>query len=307
MNILVTGGSGYIGNYVVKELLDNNHNVSIVCRKENQFIKDYSDKTTVYFQDITEQFSFEPKHNYDLVIHLGAANDIDSKDPSFAINATVLGTKNTLEFCVKQNINKIIYFSTFQVYGYVEGDMDENGKLLPTNDYGLTHLFAEEYIEMYQRTKGIDFITIRPTNIFGTPMYKTTDRWSLVPSCFCQEALTKNEINLLSSGKQVRDFVSVKDIASTTRILAEQFNEYKNQPINISSGFNYTIVEVAEMVKEQFQSLYNEKCELNIHSEEPIKENEFYLCRKKVNRLEFNFGGKDNMIDEINNIFNILK
>ena len=307
MNILVTGGSGYIGNYVVKELLDNNHTVSIVCRKENQFIKDFSDKTTVYFQDITEQFSFDTKHNYDLVIHLGAANDIDSKDPSFAINATVLGTKNTLEFCVKQNINKIIYFSTFQVYGYVEGDMDENVQLSPTNDYGLTHLFAEEYIEMYQRTKGIDFITIRPTNIFGTPMYKTTDRWSLVPSCFCQEVLAKNEINLLSSGKQVRDFVSVKDIASTTRILAEQFNEYKNQPINISSGFNYTIVEVAELVKEQFQLLYNENCELNIHSEEPIKENEFYLCRKKVNRLGFNFGGKDSMIDEIKNIFKILK
>jgi UDP-glucose 4-epimerase len=308
MNILITGGSGYIGSYLTKTLLAQGHQVDIIARSENEFIRNYSDKIGVYYTDITLPFDFKVKEiQYDIFIHLGAANDIDSADPSYAINASVLGTRYALDFCAKNNIKKAIYYSTFQVYGAVEGDMSENSILQPTNDYGITHQFAEQYFEMYQRTKGIDYIVIRPTNIFGSPMYRSTDRWSLVPSCFCKEAFEKGEINLMSSGLQKRDFIDVNDLAAASALYCANFDSYKNRTINVSSGVNYTIVEIARLVSQQYKNQFNKDCVINIHSEMPLSENVFYLCREEISKINHDFGGKEKMTNEITTIFNILR
>jgi UDP-glucose 4-epimerase len=307
MHILISGGSGYIGSYVSKLMLENDHQVSIIARSENEFIRNYKERIEVYYQDITQPFTFELKEKVDCFIHLGAANDIDSADPSYAISASVLGTRYALDFCLKNNINKTVYYSTFQVYGYVEGDMSEKSELLPTNDYGITHQFAEQYFEMYQRTKGIDYIVIRPTNIFGAPMYRSTDRWSLVPSCFCKEAIEKKEINLLSSGLQKRDFISVKDLAIATEKLVKDFGNHKNKVINICSGVNYTIVEIAKLVAEVYREMFLDECKLQIHSELPNSENVFYLCRDEIAKINLDFSGKSKMKEEIIEIYNILK
>ena len=307
MHILISGGSGYIGSYVSKQMLEKGHQVSIIARSENEFIQNFKEQVKVYYQDITEPFSFELEEKVDCFIHLGAANDIDSADPSYAIRASVLGTRYALDFCLKNDIKKTVYYSTFQVYGYVEGDMSEKSPLLPTNDYGITHQFAEQYFEMYQRTKGIDYIVIRPTNIFGTPMFKSTDRWSLVPSCFCKEALEKREINLLSSGLQKRDFISVKDLALATEKLVSDFSSHKNKVVNISSGVNYTIVEIAKLVADVYKEKFLDECKVQIHSELPINENVFYLCRDEISKINIIFGGKSTIKAEIEEIFNILK
>lgn len=308
MNILLTGGSGYIGSYLVKCLLKHGHTIDIIARTENEFIQNHSDKIGVYYADITKPFDFELKRDqYDIFIHLGAANDIDSADPAFAINASVLGTRYALDFCARNNIKKAVYYSTFQVYGYVEGEMNEHSSLLPTNDYGITHQFAEQYFEMYRRTKGIDYIIIRPTNIFGAPMYKSTDRWSLVPSCFCKEALEKGEINLMSSGLHKRDFIDVNDLAEVSSMFCNSFEKFKNTTVNVSSGNDYTIVEIANMVAEQYKEIHGKECKINIHSEHPLSENVFYLCREEISRITYDFGGKEKMKTEITTIFNVLK
>lgn len=306
MHILISGGSGYIGSYVSKQMLEAGHQVSIIARSENEFIENYKNKIQVYFQDITLPFTFELKSPVDCFIHLGAANDIDSADPAYAINASVLGARYALDFCVKNNIKRTFYYSTFQVYGYVEGEMSENSELKPVNDYGITHQFAEQYFEMYQRTKGLDYIIIRPTNIYGSPMYKSTDRWSLVPSCFCKELIEKNEINLLSSGLQKRDFISVEEIAITNVKLLENFDQFKNKVINVGSGTDYTIREIAEYVIEEYERM-GRNGKLNIHSEQPKQSNEYVLNRDLITKLGLSYGTVSEMKNEIKKIFNTLQ
>lgn len=341
MNILISGGSGYIGSYVTKLLLEKGYHVSVIARSENEFLKTFSSQIDVYYQDITKPFEFELNRKIDFFIHLGAANDIDSADPAYAINASVLGARYALDFCLRNSIYKTFYYSTFQVYGYVNGEMFEDSKLLPGNDYGITHQFAEQYFEMYSRTKSLEYIIIRPTNIFGSPMFKTTDRWSLVPSCFCKELIEKGEINLLSSGLQARDFISVQDIAKVNVAMIEKFDDFKNQVVNVSSGFSYTIREVAELVLEVYGEIVGEveievegkveieieckvedmikvkvedkkevekgiKGKLVIHSEEPKESNIFSLNRDKITRLGLSFDDKKAMKEEIKNIFKTL-
>lgn len=308
MNILVTGASGYIGNYVVKQLLNDGHNVDVVSRSDNSFIKEFSEKITVYFADITKPFDFQIKNiNYDVFIHLAAANDVDSLDPEFALKASVLGTRYALDFCEKQQIKKIIYFSTFQVYGYLNGNMTEKSDLLPTNDYGITHFFAEQYLELYQRTKNINFIILRPTNVYGAPMYKNIDRWSLVPSCFCKEAFNKGEINIMSSGLQRRDFVCVNDLAKATSLLCSNFDSFINRKINISSGIDFPIIEIAKLVANVYKDIFSNNCLILTHSDNPKNENVFNICKNEVSKLGIDFGKKEQMRNEIIKIFNLLK
>jgi UDP-glucose 4-epimerase len=306
MNILVSGGSGYIGSFVIKSLLEKGNKISILSRSENDCTRFYRNSVNLIIADITKPLVFETNENFDLFIHLAAANDIDSADPAYAINASSLGTRYALDFCKRKSIKKFIYFSTYQVYGSVEGDMDEKSMLFPVNDYGITHLFAEQYIEMYNRTAQIDYIILRPTNIFGSPMFRTTDRWSLVPSCFCKEAVEKGEINLLSSGKQARDFINVEDLASITSLYSGRFDEFKNSKVNIASGNNFTIIEIAEIVARIYESNYHEKCKVNIHSENPKESNVFYICKAEIDKTGFQFGNKAEIVPEIDKIFKLL-
>jgi UDP-glucose 4-epimerase len=306
MNILVSGGSGYIGSFLVKRLIENGDTVGIIARKENEYTRLNHDQVNIYSADITKPFDFVPQVKYDLFVHLAAANDIDSTDPAYAINASALGTRYALEFCKKNAIKKFIYYSTFQVYGRVEGEMDENSVVFPGNDYGITHLFAEQYVQMYQRIAAIDYIILRPTNIFGAPMFKNTDRWTLVPSCFCKEAVEKGEINLMSSGKQNRDFLDVNDLAAITELYCLQFESFKNATVNIASGNHFTIHEIASTVAKIYEQQFGKPCRINIHSEQPRSENVFCINRHEVNKTGFLFGNKSVIETEIRKIFRLL-
>jgi UDP-glucose 4-epimerase len=307
MNVLLSGGSGYIGNYVVEELLSANHRVGVISRAENQFTEAYKNRVDFYQQEITVPFSFKPILPYDIFIHLAAANDVDSVNPTNALLASSLGTRFALDFSRKNQIKKFIYISTFQVMGDVGGYMEENTYPKPLNDYGITHFFAEQYVEMYRRNGFLDSIILRPTNIYGAPMFKSTDRWTLVPLCFCKEAFEKQEINLMSSGRQVRDFINLQDLVKLTLLYCEAFDEYKNNIVNVSSGNKFTILEIATSVKNIYENSFGVSCALKVHSDEPQTENSFYICRDRLSKSGFHFQPRESLYNEIEKTFSLLK
>ena len=120
------------------------------------------------------------------------------------------------------------------------------------------------------RHQGIDFIILRPSNVYGDFKSETGKRWSLVPSCFCKAALENNKINLLSSGKQKRDFVCLEDVFRFTYHLINNFTASKNKVFNLASGDVYSILELAELVKERYELKYGVTCELVIESTIPL-------------------------------------
>jgi UDP-glucose 4-epimerase len=304
MNILISGGNGYIGSCLIQHLLQLNIVPDLIVRN-NKNVTD--PRIQVYICDISKPLAINPAKSYDLFIHLASANDIDSGDPEKALLFTTLGTRNCLDFCKKQAIERLIYFSTFQVLGRVEADMNEDSLCKPANDYGLTHLFAEQYVQMYRQTSGLRYIIVRPTNIFGAPMNKTIDRWSLVPNCFCKEAFEKQTITLLSSGKQLRDFLNLHDLARLTIALAKNFDAFSDQLLNLSSGHNYSILEIAMLTKQQYEKTFDRPCQLLVKSDQPLFGNACSISQKNLEPLNFTFSPKDSIIDEINFTFYQLK
>jgi len=262
-SVLVTGGGGFVGSRMVAHLAGAGLAVGVLGRSAGDALPD---GVRFHPADITEPLA-APAERYDAVVHLAGANDVDSRSPRTALLATTLGARHALDLAAAMQCRRFVYFSTFQVYGASAGAVSEATPPAPQNDYGITHLFAEEYAAMYGRRTGMGVACVRPTNIFGCPPSPGHDRWSLVPNCFCRDAIQEGAIVLKSSGRQYRDFVSLDAVAGFTRALLAA--DVPPAVVNLASGQCLTILEVARLVRDAHARLFGAPCGLEIQSDQP--------------------------------------
>ncbi len=302
MKIFISGINGYIGSFLANHLISKGYEVDGVARNKNN-LEGLNKKIKVYIKDILDIDTLLIKKKYNLFIHLAAANDIDSKNDKDAILVTTLGTKKVLQFCEKNSIDKLIYFSTFQVFGKDSGKINNLSDLNCKNDYAITHLFAEEYITNYAKNKQLDFVIVRPTNVYGATVSKNIKRDTLVPTCFCKDLLKDSKITLLSSGKQYRNFISLKEISKYIKIIIEDFEKYNGQNLILASDINLTIKEVAKITKKVYKDISKKDCIIEVLSKEPNLCNTFVIDTYPLPKLSFS---KDNIKKEINKIFKLM-
>lgn len=304
MNILISGINGYIGSKLCTQLLAEGHLVHGLVRQKNTI----SDRlgVNVFEADIRQPIEIKSSITYDFFVHLAAANDVDSANTRSAYEVTTLGTYNCLKFCAQHNISNFIYFSTFQVYGDVSGNFNEAREKKPVNDYGITHLFAEEYVKLFRRKAGINYLVLRPTNIYGAPLFADIDRWSLVPGCFCKEVADKQSITLLSSGLQERDFVDLEDLVKYTATAIVNFETVKNSDVNVSSGNVYSILEIARETKRLGELLLKQQVDLQIKNNEPKAATPFSIDRRQLSKLGYKFGERNLLSQAIEQTFQLL-
>lgn len=309
MTVLVTGASGFIGSYLCHHLLKRGYHVIAAARHKNK-INNYSeDHFSACEMDVLNPAGFDKIeiNNADAVVHTATANDIVSKNNEEAVLLSAAGTKNLLEFCVQRKIPRLIFFSTFQVYGTeLNGTIDENTALRCQNDYGLNHVFGELYVEMYAREKKINGVVVRPTNVYGRLMNPHINRWTLVPACFCKEVYQTGQITLMSSGKQTRNFISLHEVSTGVEAILRSdvlgYNVY-----NLASGKNYSILQVAELVKICFEKRFGKKADLKIKSQEPLAGNAFHADISRLRRLGYKPDESYNLESEINQLFDHLE
>jgi nucleoside-diphosphate-sugar epimerase len=167
MKILIIGATGFLGKAVVKECKKNH--ISYCAASKNG-------AKGVMKLDITKPFNFKknPELNYcfDAVIHLAAKNHSKKRDKMkdyFFTN--VIGTTNILEYCKEKKIKKIVFSSSFSVYGKnFSGTMSEKTKTIPESEYGTSKILAEKAIKHYKKKYGINYAIIRFPMLFGKGM-----------------------------------------------------------------------------------------------------------------------------------------
>lgn len=162
MNILVTGGSGFIGQYLVKELLDHKYHVKILTRKEIS----EAENVEVIKGDITKPETLnEAFHNVDAVFHNAAyAADYGKKRMIYEVN--VKGTYNVVKMCEKNNINRVVYTSSAGVYGFPNtGELiTEDSAKKPMNPYQKSKLEGEN---IFLNHSNLKTSIIRPPLVLG--------------------------------------------------------------------------------------------------------------------------------------------
>lgn len=259
LKILLTGATGYVGSEVLLELRSAGHEVWCLTRRSLDPSGDVGAR--VLMHDLRDPIP-SVAVDFDLVVNAAGANDIVSRDPANALAMTTLSARHVAAFASLQRRPRLLYVSTFQVYGRDEGPVSEDTPCRPRNDYALTHLFAEQWVEQFGRTHGLAWVCVRPGNIAGVPRAAPMSRWTLAPGCFCDEAVRTGAIVVRSTGRQYRDFLPLADVARQIADVGSAFDDFAGAPVNVCAGASLTIREVAELAAERYRVLYGRSCEV---------------------------------------------
>ena len=253
MNILVTGGAGFIGSHLVKALLDSGNEVTAMDNLSSgtrRNLKVDTDPRTLTFlsQDVVEKIDL-PK--FDQIYHLAslASPVFYQKDPIGTALSNSVGTYNLL-LHARAKKSKILFASTSEVYGNpLEHPQRESywGNVNPNgirSCYDESKRFGESLMMDFHRQYGIETRIARIFNTYGPGM--NSDDGRVVPN-FILQALTHRPITVYGDGKQTRSFCYVSD---TVRALVSLMNSEFIEPVNIGNAKEITIMELVEKIKQ---------------------------------------------------------
>jgi UDP-glucose 4-epimerase len=288
MNILITGGLGYVGGRVanfLKEKEPHTH-VFLATRNKNRKLPEWTEKFTVLEMNILEESSIANcinRKDVDIIIHLAALNEIDSmKDPKLALEVNTKGTYKLLDLAHKTGIKNFIYFSTFHVYGDVlESVITEETPTRPFHPYAISHRAAEDFINYFKHYYGMKTLIFRLSNGYGYPMNKEVNRWTLVFNDLCKQAVTEGKILLRSSGRQYRDFISLHDVARAIHYFIFNIpDRWGDGLYNLGGNCSMSILEVAQKAEEVYRLKYKREIKIktkqdnnNLIVSKPVKYN----------------------------------
>jgi len=267
MNVLITGGAGYIGSHAVKILLERGYKVTVIDNLSTGYF-DSVDKRAKFFNvDIREKdlvVDVLEKQKIDAVIHFAAFSLVgESMElPLKYYDNNVYGTKVLLQAMSETNVKHIVFSSSAAVYGDksvmpITEDMLE----VPTNAYGETKLAMEKMMKWADIAHGIKYIALRYFNVAGA--YKTGEigeshspETHLIP-LILQVPLGKREyISIFGNdydtpdGTCVRDYIHIEDLIDA-HILAmhKVIDTNKSDVFNLGSGEGYSVLEMIEAAR----------------------------------------------------------
>lgn len=254
MNVLVTGGTGFIGRWVVKKLLDLENQVSVLDNYSNSSSKNIDDfKDNPGFNmiggDIVDKKKLSKIFNngVDVCIHLAASIIVqDSIDnPGKTFENDVIGTFNVLEEARKYD-TKFVFMSTCMVYDTaLGGAISEMHPTKAASPYAGAKLAGENMVQSYYHAYGLPAVILRPFNTYG-PYQKSSGEGGVV-SVFLNKELKGEVLNIYGNGMQTRDLMYVEDCADF--VVRAAFSDKANGEIlNAGSGRDITINSLAELI-----------------------------------------------------------
>jgi len=254
MSTLVTGGAGFIGRWVVKELLSKKHRVVALDNLSNGSIENIQEflknsNFTFINGDILNQRKLGAafKRSIDVCIHLAAQINVQESidHPERAFKNNVVGTFNVLEECRKRDI-KLVLVGTCMVYdAAISKPINEKHPLKPASPYASSKLVGEELALSYFHTYGLPVVVNRPFNTYG-PFQKSNMEGGVV-SIFIKRNLEGKPLLVFGDGKQTRDLLYVGDCADFI-IRAAFSGGAVGEVINAGSGKDISMNELALMI-----------------------------------------------------------
>lgn len=249
MKVLITGGAGFIGKHLVKNILKNNFQVTIFDNFSNSDRESILDLikmgAKIIDGDITNiQEISDAVKNHEVIVHLAALISVEEsiKNPSKTFHINIDGTKNVLEACKKNNIKKIVVASSSAVYGECELDfkLSEETKLKPISPYGKSKAKMEQEIIKFVSEYKMNYVILRFFNIFGLGQ---SSEYAGVITKFIDRIKKNESLEIFGNGMQTRDFISILDVVNA---INNTISSKSNGIYNIGSGKIITIKELAE-------------------------------------------------------------
>jgi len=260
MNILVTGGAGFIGSHLVDRLIKEGHHV-VVIDNEATGRRENVPAGALYFQgDVANIDDLERafKNDLDAVCHIaGQVSIIRSfSDPQIDLRTNVQGTINVLQLCLKYHVPRLLYASSMTVYS--------SGAALPTTEdapcepisyYGITKYAAERYVLTTAERVDLDFdfhvTCFRMYSVYG-PRQALDNPYQGVLGIFLGNVLRGESIRIYGDGEQSRDFVYIDDVVEAWVASLENAASY-GRVFNLGSGRRLSINQLADSILTMFR------------------------------------------------------
>lgn len=250
MEVLVTGGVGFIGSNIVDGLIKEGHKAIVVDNLSTGKKENLNEEAEFYQLDIRDQELekvFE-ENNITHVIHHAAQIDVQHsiKDPFFDAQNNILGTINVLEMAKEYEVEKIIYASSAAVYG--EPDylpVDEKHPIKAMSPYGITKHTPEHYIKMYSELYDLKYTIFRYSNVYG-PRQDPKGEGGVV-SIFVDKMLAEERPVIFGDGEQTRDFIHVYDIVKANLLALEKGDSIL---VNVSTESRDSVNDLVDYLNE---------------------------------------------------------
>lgn len=258
MNILVTGGAGFIGSHLVDALAAQNHSIIIVDSLIDGYLSNIQAqidaKKCKFIQgDIRDSdlmLSILPK--VDIVFHFAADPDVRTSvpNPMSSYDHNMNGTMNVLEYMRKHDIRKMLFASSGgTVYGEVDSyPVLENSPFRPISPYGASKAAAETYLSAYANAYGMKIASVRFANIFGE-----RSRHGVGWDFYHHLKENPKELTILGDGSQQKSYLHVEDTINGVLLVSQNLEVQTRayEYFNVGSDSWYTVNEIAEIYEKE--------------------------------------------------------
>lgn len=241
MSILVTGGTGFVGSHVLRELKRQYPSEKIIALSSNEIEGIRTVNSRNYKFD--EKYLFDNGcRNIEVMIHIGAWTPKRTKDANDFLEATsnITNTKKLLVSYLPK-LRKIIYCSTLDVYSDTAGVITEKTSVAPESMYGWSKLYCEKMVESFAREKNLIFQILRLGHIYG----EGEEKYRKVMPVMIENAVHGKDIVIYGDGKAIRTFIYIDDVAkAVVNAVRLEFSDL----INVVGNEPITINQLADMI-----------------------------------------------------------
>ncbi len=314
MNILLTGGAGYIGSHAALSLIDNGHSVTVIDNLITGNKKLIPPQAKYYECDIADREPVEKilkQNKFDIVMHFAGLTRVDEsvKYPEKYQIHNFEKSKTFFKNCFQNNVKKIIFSSTAGVYGDSNSEyVKETDDLKPINPYAESKCKIEKFLIENSKNEKIQYIILRYFNVAGADANKRSGLISKSSTnlikAVCEAAIKKRNRIIINGndyktkdGTAIRDFIHVSDIADIHTTAANTlFKNSVSDIYNCGYGQGYSVKQVIT----EMENIINDKLKVEIG---PRREKDISVSIANSDKFKKKFNWKP----KFNNLNYILK
>jgi UDP-glucose 4-epimerase len=259
MNILVTGGAGFIGSHVVDALIERGHSVSVIDNLSSGKKEYVHSQSRLHEGDITD-YAFVKgvldAEQPEVIYHLAAQIEVRTSvhEPLFDAENNILASLNLIHEAHKRGIQKFVFSSTG---GAIYGDTEERPTPethpeWPLSPYGIAKLSVDKYLNYYQKMFGFPFVSLRYSNIFG-PRQNPHGEAGVV-AMFLNKMLKDEQPIINGDGKQTRDYLYVADVVSANMAVLDHMDV--SGIFNIGTGTERDVILLFKELNKHFDGQF---------------------------------------------------
>jgi UDP-glucose 4-epimerase len=264
MNILVTGGAGYIGSATAEALLKAGHSVTVYDSLVTGHRQAVPDGATFVEADLSDSHALVEtltKEKFDAVMHFAAYIEAGEsmKDPGRFYHNNVVNSFALIETAVRAGVKRFVLSSTAAIFKSSDEPLNEDSPIGPTNVYGHTKLMIEQTLEWYRLVHGLHFAALRYFNACGALPNRGEAHQPeshLIPLVLRVPLGERNEAQIYGTdyptpdGTCIRDYIHIADLVSAHLLALDGLKERDRLVYNLGSGNGYSVREVIETARQ---------------------------------------------------------